>query len=77
VDCFVQPIRQRDRLEYDRRNMVVTHQIYFNQDYELDTNYVIVRNGKEYKVIAYDEASAGIGIVWKAMVFYTPDEATA
>ena len=66
--AWVQPTSAKDAIEYERRGMEVSHVVYFNRDLGLTTEHTIDHGGKSYTVKGFQDASAGLSVVWKAIV---------
>lgn len=68
--AFKQPVSATDALDYEKRNMNVSHVIYFQRDLGLTTEHRVIHDGESYLVVAFSDASAGLGVVWKAAALY-------
>ena len=76
--AWVQPLSSREQTIFQSRNQEITHKIYLASDPGLKLSDVLVAkngdnidcpyNGIRFKFIAFAEATAGIGILWKALV---------
>jgi hypothetical protein len=75
--CWVQPASQSEVYQYGRRDQVVTHTVYFNRNVGIRPGYIIYPtdgsitcpfDGATLEVRAYNETTAGLGVLWKAMV---------
>ena len=66
--AWVQPASAKDAIEYERRGLEVTHVVFFNRDLSLTAEHTIDHSGKLYEVQGFQDASAGLSVVWKAIV---------
>lgn len=75
VSCWVQPASQREIVEFQKRDMAVSHKVYFTADPQLQPGDQLVMadvtanqfyRGKTFDFMSIDEASAGTGILIKA-----------
>ena len=76
--AWVQALSSREQTIYQSRNQEVTHKIYIRSNVGLKLSDVLTAkngdnvdcpyNGVRFKFIAFAEATAGIGILWKALV---------
>jgi hypothetical protein len=73
--AWVQPASAKDATEYERRGMDVSHVIYFRRDLGLTTEHTIDHGGKIYEVQGFQDASAGLSVIWKATVLHRTDGA--
>jgi CYTH domain-containing protein len=55
--------------------MDVSHVIYFRRDLGLTTEHTIDHGGKIYEVQGFQDASAGLSVIWKATVLHRTDGA--
>ncbi len=68
--CWRQPATSSEIKEYQQRDVVVTHKIYFTSDPGVDGSYVLVVGGDTMSVrsAAHPDASVGLGVLWRVMV---------
>ncbi len=68
--CWRQPVSDAEALEFNRRDIAVSHKIYFTSDPSVDERDVIEMGDDRMDVISvsHDDASVGLGIVWRVMV---------
>jgi len=71
--AWVQPASAKDVVEYERRGVVITHVVYFLRNLALTTEHRIVHDGKSYIVTGFQDASAGLSVLWKAIVSHNVD----
>ena len=73
--AWVQPASANDVLEADRRDIKVSHVVYFKRDVELGSWHRIRYGDKVYRVTGYREATAGLAVFWKALAIEDVKEA--
>jgi hypothetical protein len=68
--CWKQPLGETETIDFMRRSINVTNKFYFADDPELDERDIIVHDGDTYEVrsIGDPDCSAGLGVLWKAVV---------
>jgi len=77
VECWQQPASDSERIEYQKRGIVVTNKVYFTSDPEVTERNVLVMDNVEYEVRSRSkpDASAGLGILYRVMVEYSTGDA--
>lgn len=80
-ECWVQPASREEISEFRRRDMRLTHTVFFGEDVACSENEEIVPdNGPAAntvcKVLAYGECTAGLEVGWKAHVEQKRDSRT-
>ena len=68
--CWKQPAGANEIMDYSRRGIRVSHKVFFTQNPNVDERYILVIDGQNLKVVSrpLDDASAGLGVVWRVMV---------
>lgn len=68
--CWHQQAGDSEVSEFQKRGITITGKVYFAADPALHEGHVLVIDGQTYDVTSYPEqdASAGLGIVWRVMV---------
>ena len=66
--AWVQPAGAVEVEMYERRNMQITHTIYFKRDLNLQPDHSIRYGGLLFEVQGFRDATAGMGVYWKAHV---------
>lgn len=69
-NCWRQPASDSERMEAMRREIAVSHKVYFVADPELDERDRLVFSDGNYLVKSrpHPDASVGRGVVWRVMV---------
>jgi len=70
--CWVQPASDRQITEFQKRDQNVTHQVYFNTNKRLKPGHFLLPTtgpfaGAYLEVKSYNETTAGLGVLFKAM----------
>ncbi len=73
VECWIQGLSRREISEFQKRDQEVTHKIMFTSDPSLRAGDLLTPTegdylGAEFTFQAYSDSSAGLGVVWKAVV---------
>lgn len=68
--CWRQPLSDSEILEFNKRDIEVSHKIFFTSDPGLDERDVIVIGSDvmEVRAVSHQDASVGLGIVWRLIV---------
>ena len=68
--CWHQQAGDSEVSEYQKREITISGKVYFTADPALHEGHVLVIDGQTYDVMSYPEqdASAGLGVVWRVMV---------
>lgn len=75
-ECWVQPASDREITQFQRRDQNVTHSVYFHGNPGIRPGYVVEPKdgaiacpfaGASLEVRSVNEATAGLGVLWKAM----------
>jgi hypothetical protein len=68
--CWRQPVSDAEVVQFQKREIKVTHKIYFAADPVLSDEDVLVIGGESHKVrsVSDPDASVGLGILWRVMV---------
>ena len=68
--CWRQPVSDSETLEFQKRDVKVTHKIYFNTDPGLSDTDILVIGSESHKVRSesHPDASVGLGVLWRVMV---------
>lgn len=68
--CWHQQAGDSEVTEFAKRGIAITGKVYFTSDQALDETHVLMIGGQTYDVVSHPEedASAGLGVVWRVMV---------
>jgi hypothetical protein len=75
--AWFQPLSTSEVNKYGQRNQEVSHKVYLQRDpgLRLDDRLIAASGlrtcpwaGREFSFVAFDEATAGFGLLWKAIV---------
>lgn len=68
--CWQQKATEKEIIEFQRRDIIVTDKVYFPSDPGIDERYSLIINNDVLSVRsrAHPDASAGKGVVWRVMV---------
>jgi hypothetical protein len=75
--CWIQPLSAAETVKYRARNQDVTHKVYLQRDpgLRLDDRLIAADGlrscpwaGREFVFKAFDETTAGMDMLWKAIV---------
>ena len=72
--CWRQPVSDRESVDYLQRGQDVSHKIYFAEDPGVDERCVLVIGGETHSVrsVSHQDASVGLGVLWRVMVELEP-----
>lgn len=79
VPCWKQLASASEIGEFNKRSISVTDKIYFLTDLQLTTEHFIVINDQIFEVRTWagPDASAGLGVLFRAMAEYAPGGITS
>ena len=68
--CWHQQAGDSEVAEFQKRGITISGKVYFTSNPALDESHVLVIDGQTYDVTSYPEqdASAGLGVLWRVMV---------
>ncbi len=70
TSCWRQPASNSEIKEYQQRDQIVTHKVFFVADPLLDETHILVIDGDTHSVrsSSHPDSSLGLSILWKVMV---------
>ena len=68
VEAWVQPAGMAEIDRFAKRGQRVSKKVYFADDPSIDDRHRIVYNDVPYRFVAFDNADAGLDVLWKAFV---------
>ena len=68
--CWHQQAGDSEVTEFQKRGITISGKVYFASDPALNETHVLTIDGQTYEVTSHPEqdASAGLGVVWRVMV---------
>ncbi|KKK76835.1 hypothetical protein LCGC14_2859650 [marine sediment metagenome] len=74
--CWRQPAGDSESSYAGKRDMLISHKVFFTSNPELDERHVLVFSDGRYDVVSTPspDSSVGLGVVWKVMLSYNTGE---
>lgn len=79
LNCCVQELDSRERLDFQARGLNCTHQIFFSSDPSITTkNQIVLSNGRKLRVTgAYTEGRPGRTMLWVVLAEWVQNRMSA